>query len=65
MRRGFWYGVLLGAVASAAALLVVAPRLARRQGAAANGAGRVKPAAVPTARRPEARGTVIGRRPAR
>lgn len=64
MRRGFWYGVLLGVLASAAALLVVAPRAAARQKTAANGAGRVKPVAIPTPRRPVAR-AAIARRPGR
>lgn len=65
MRRGFWYGVLIGAVASAAALLVVAPRVTRRQAAVTDGAGRVQPAAIPTPRRAVARGTVVARRPGR
>lgn len=65
MRRGFWYGVLLGVLASAAALLVVAPRVGRRQ-AAANGAGaaRMRPFTVPAVRRPAAR-AAVARRPGR
>lgn len=64
MKRGFWYGVLLGALASGAALLVVAPRVGRRPAVAANGAGRVKPVAAPASPRPAAR-AAIGRRPGR